>query len=59
MCGLRGSVEIPHGEHSDLKADPRAAAFICAGAIGICLCVLWYKRGSIANPAIRMSRIIV
>lgn len=40
MGGLRGSVEIPHGEHSDLKADPWAAAFMCAGAMGICLCVL-------------------
>lgn len=40
MCGLRGSVEIPHGEHSDLKADPRAATFIYARAIGVCLCVL-------------------
>lgn len=45
MGGLRCSVEIPHGEHADLKADPWAPAFMCATAMGICLCVLEYKRG--------------
>lgn len=61
MGGLGGSVEIPHGEHSDLKADPRAAAFMCAAAVGICLCVLYYKRGrdGITSPAASMSRVIV